>query len=523
MGRVAVGVVSALAGCVFLVAFARLGSVERAELRRSDVALEGDVPATLYLPGGSTDWGGFWDAPPADERPPGVVMAHGFAGDRVALSSLARRVAKAGYAVLALDLAGHGANRHPYRRSRAAADSFRDEMAAAVDFLRASPHVDGGRVAVMGQSMGAGAALDYGTRDSALDAVIAMSGGWSLMGPFRPPNTLFLYAEFDPQRIRERSQLLAARLAGAERIEPGRTYGDASRGEAVRVAVVPEANHASLAWSDVAVRELLDWLDAAFGRTRAAAELPGDPRMGLLVWIGAALLLTLPGLGLLVGRAAPAAEPLAPDGRGLGLVAIALALLLTAPLLALGAPAAIVSLEVADVLVSYLALAGIALLLVLALRREVAFSSLAGELARALPAAAVAMVGVYLMLMPLGVFLHRLALTPERMLAFALATAGLLPFSLAVALLLRRGPPLSAALHALAGRAVLLAVLLLGIRSGLLASVLAFIVGPLFAILLLVELLAASLYWVSYNRLVIAWVDAASLALVLAAIMPIRI
>jgi hypothetical protein len=104
-----------------------------------------------------------------------------------------------------------------------------------------------------------------------------------------------------------------------------------------------------------------------------------------------------------------------------------------------------------------------------------------------------------------------------------MGTLVVLPFSLAAALLLRRGPPVSAGLYALAGKFVLLVVILIGIGTGMLASVLGFIVGPLFAILIFVELLAASIYAVSRDRMAIALIEAASLALVLSAIMPVRI
>ena len=61
--------------------------------------------------------------------------------------------------------------------------------------------------------MGAGAALDFATRDSGLDAVVLISGGWSMLGPQRPPNVLFLYAAGDPERIKTRT----ARARGAAR------------------------------------------------------------------------------------------------------------------------------------------------------------------------------------------------------------------------------------------------------------------------------------------------------------------
>ena len=78
-------------------------------------------------------------------------------------------------------------NRNPFSRSRSRPDVFHREFSAAVDFLRSLPFVDGERIAVMGHSMGAGAALDFATRDSGLDAVVLISGGMRAVGPHRPP------------------------------------------------------------------------------------------------------------------------------------------------------------------------------------------------------------------------------------------------------------------------------------------------------------------------------------------------
>ena len=49
----------------------------------------------------------------------------------------------------------------------------------------------------MGHSMGAGAALDYATHDPNLKGAVMISGGWTL-GPERPKNALFIFAERDP-------------------------------------------------------------------------------------------------------------------------------------------------------------------------------------------------------------------------------------------------------------------------------------------------------------------------------------
>src|SRR5262245_21686374 len=182
-----VRIASAVAFAVFLLATAWLGRLERDGPAHGDLQLAGDVPATLYLPAPARGPGfaAFLDPPPRGERPPALVLMHGFAGDRLSLSSLARRLALSGYAVLAIDARGHGENRNPLRGGFVRSDVFYEDFAAAIDYLRLSPFVDGQRLAVMGHSMGAGAALDFATRDSGLDAAVLISGGRRLDGPYQ--------------------------------------------------------------------------------------------------------------------------------------------------------------------------------------------------------------------------------------------------------------------------------------------------------------------------------------------------
>ena len=296
--------VSGVSLLVFLVGAFVLARLEGGGPEHADLWLAGGVPATVYLPaapGGAARLADLGEPPPLGERPPAVVAMHGFASDRALMSSLCRKLAGAGYAVLAFDAAGHGANRNPFRRSRAVPGSFEREFAAAVDFLRGWPYVDGERIAVLGHSMGASAAFDYATRDSGIDATVLISGGGRTGGPYLAANPLFLYASGDPERVGVRAHEHAAARAGVEVLEPGRTFGDPLRRDAVRVVEIGGADHQSIVWADATLTEILAWLDAAFGLARpAVAPLPSDPRMGVVLLVLLAWLGTLPGLGLVV-------------------------------------------------------------------------------------------------------------------------------------------------------------------------------------------------------------------------------
>jgi hypothetical protein len=83
-----------------------------AGLHKVPLGLSGGVPATLYYqdPVGAPP-----DARPGMERlgsggqlRAGVVVAHGFAGDRNTMEGLSESLALAGYVVVSLDMSGHG-------------------------------------------------------------------------------------------------------------------------------------------------------------------------------------------------------------------------------------------------------------------------------------------------------------------------------------------------------------------------------------------------------------------------------
>jgi dienelactone hydrolase len=522
--RLLVPRVSIAAFVAFLLASAWLGRLEQGGPPHADLVLEGRVPATLFLPETPyDDFTAFTEQPPPDARPPVIVLAHGFASDRVNMSGLARNIAVSGYAVLTLDLAGHGENRNPFAGGQGRPDAFASDLAAAVDYLRSSPLVDGSHIAVMGHSMGAQAALDFATRDSGLDAAIMISGGWSMFGPQRAANALFLVAAVDPPRIATRIGELAAELAGIAAVTPGETYGDFRQGTAVRRVEVPGADHLTILWSDFAAREILAWLDAAMPREHISEPPPRDPRGPVVALLAVLMVLVLPGFGLLVGRLTPTTEHLPPTRRASGLALLLGAFVATMPLASPGQPGAILSVEVGDIVVIHCALAGIVLLVTLHLRDRAQFASLFAMPGRSLLGAGIAMTGVYVLLQPLGTFVHRISLTPERVGVFVLATAGLLPFMLAANVLVRRGPPLSASLYAAGARVLFLLVMVAGVVAGVLPFVVILMLPALLGAFTLSEVLVASIYVASRNLLTIATIDAAWLALIVAAVMPVRI
>jgi len=515
-------VASAVLGLVLLGLLARLGALEAGGPSHGELELRGGQPATLYLPGEPGP-----DprrAPePAAEKPPAVVLAHGFASDRAGTSTLARRLAQAGYAVLALDFRGHGANRRPFPEgSYARPDSLAEDLAAAVDFLRTSPYVDGSRIVVMGHSMGAGAVLDFGTRDSGLDGVVPISGGWSMLGPFTPPNVLFIFAERDPQRIHEVSTANAAKLAGVGVAVPGQIYGDPARGRAVRLVEVPGTDHTTILFSEIAAQEIIDWLDRIFGMPRHGEPSLRDPRLQVAGLALAAFVLLLVPIGFVAASLGPRIPERSPAGGAAGLGALTLALVASIALLSAGAPASFLSLQVGDVVVSLLLVAGVLLLAGLAWRGDLGELRGGGRWRRSVGPALFAFVAIYVLLSPIGVVIHRLTPTPERVAAGAVAALLLLPFFLAFEALLRRGGGVRACLLGLSGRGVIVLVVIAGVFAGVVPFVVTLMLPILAFVFLMIEVLATAIYACSRDVVLVALVESLWLGWILAVAMPIR-
>jgi dienelactone hydrolase len=508
----AVVAVALVAGAGLLV---RLGAQQRNGPPHTDVTIPGGIPATIYVPGDvDRDFQELPDPAPVGERPPVVVLGHGFSADRDTMSAMARSFTAAGYAVVAIDFRGHGSNTNSFHGG-----DLRSDLDAVVDWVGTQPHWDAERLIVAGHSMGAGAVLDFATVDPRPKVVVPISGGWNSTGTQVPDNVLFILAEGDPSGIHDETAENRRRLAAA--------------GAQVSRTVVPSTDHATILWSGVAVERMVAWMDGALGIERTNPATRVDGRLGTsgLYFLCALVLLAAIGTG--VGRLAPAMTARAAAPAGPGVAVLAGALLVTMPLLAMGAPAAFIPFEVIDNQASHLFATG-ALVLGYGLWRrhrgapQPAWlgpedTTLRSELRGLALPAALAMVAIYLLLSPFGAVFHRLTLSPARLLGGVLIAVTVLPFFLAVERLTRRGSTRIAVLLGLAGKAIFLIVTLIGLRLELLPGVIGVIVPILVLIFVMTEVFAAGVYAAGRNITLIAVVHAAWFAWVAAAAMPIRL
>lgn len=181
---------AALLLCTLLV------SCPSADGSRSGQATEATQPPQAALPKGAqavsfptTDryqiaaW--YW-APKAGgkAKAPGVILLHMRGKDKSSWDGLPDALLAEGYAVLAIDLRGHGQTLDS-RGAQLPLNSLKDsdyrsmllDVAAAHGWLGAQGGVDGDRVAIVGASIGANLGLIYASGNRSIRTVVCLSPG----------------------------------------------------------------------------------------------------------------------------------------------------------------------------------------------------------------------------------------------------------------------------------------------------------------------------------------------------------
>ena len=505
-------VTAAVVFVLFLFFLTRLARFQNGSPPHQDFELPGGEPATMYMPGTTNQLGEqnpfyqLFPSPP-ESRPPAVVLVHGFSADRMNVSALARRIAQNGYGVVTIDVHGHGSNRNPFSNDIGGDGILGADIKNAVEFLRHSNLVDGTRIVVMGHSMGAGASLDFATRDPGLKGAVMISGGFSLEGPERPRNTLFIFAQNDPGFIRESSATIAAHLAGVDKPEPGKVYGDFASGTAVEAIEIPSVNHITIIWSAPAAENIIKWLDGACGVKRAGEINLAEPRLNTILVVLALFILLIAPIGWMSGGLVTPWVRRAADRNGwLGLALVAGALFAAMPLIAVVTPTEFIPLVVGDIVISWIAVAGGLLIALIALRNPIDVRLLEGTKTSTILAALFAFAAVYVM-SAYDVTLHRATVTPERLVAMVGSGILVLPFFISFELLLRRGGTGISTLLGSLGRVLIVVTMVAGLAMGVIPFVVGLILIGIVLQLAMMEIFAAAAYSASGNLLLIAIVE----------------
>lgn len=113
-----------------------------------------------------------WFMPAAVDNASAVAVLHGWGGNAETMLPLAGPLHRAGHAVLLFDARCHGMSDAD---DFASLPRFAEDLGHALDWLRGQPGIDLQRIAAIGHSVGAGAALLVASRSAALAAVVSIA------------------------------------------------------------------------------------------------------------------------------------------------------------------------------------------------------------------------------------------------------------------------------------------------------------------------------------------------------------
>lgn len=114
--------------------------------------------------------------PRGDGPFPGAVLCHGMGTDHRAMRPVAQRLVRKGVATLTFDFRGHG------RSDGIADENISQDVIAALKFLRSHAKVNPKRVALVGHSFGAGAAILAAVKLRDIRALVSISGPGEVKG-----------------------------------------------------------------------------------------------------------------------------------------------------------------------------------------------------------------------------------------------------------------------------------------------------------------------------------------------------
>lgn len=134
---------------------------------------------------------GYTPAKDSNEKAPVAILLHMYRSDRSAFGALPAHLHRAGFAVLAVDLRGHGESvgipemglaRRVADRDKSLFAAMDRDVEAAYHWIVEQPGIDPSRIALVGASVGSSVALDYAARDKSVDAVVCLTPGTAYLG-----------------------------------------------------------------------------------------------------------------------------------------------------------------------------------------------------------------------------------------------------------------------------------------------------------------------------------------------------
>ncbi|MHA1731580.1 MAG: alpha/beta hydrolase [Promethearchaeota archaeon] len=201
---------------------------------------------------------------------PGVVVAHGYCGNKHFMQALSVELAKGGYTVISIDFRGHGASGGFLSSRRGKNSTLELDLDAAVTYLRHLGYVD--RLGLVGHSMGGRASVNYAESHPDLVNATLSIGMISLDYDFSKVSNLMVAIGHDQLFSRADGLRLLENYTGKDDVAAGTTYGSFEDGTACKFVQGRFSDHLLEVWDADILSAMVGWFRASFGESNTGTS-----------------------------------------------------------------------------------------------------------------------------------------------------------------------------------------------------------------------------------------------------------
>ncbi|MFX1312002.1 MAG: alpha/beta hydrolase family protein [Promethearchaeota archaeon] len=196
--------------------------------------------------------------PEEEKSHAGIVVCHGFFGNKLTMQPLSIELAKRGFTVLNIDFRGHGASGGSFLRKNLIKD-----LKAAVDYFENElSYIN--EIGLVGHSIGAEIATSFSrSNPNKIKATVAIGG---ISPNFTGVSNLLLATGlFDPSLPEEKIIEILQIYTGNEDVNVGKAYyGDFNHGNNIKGYISPFSGHLSEIVDSAILYQVVQWFEQAF-------------------------------------------------------------------------------------------------------------------------------------------------------------------------------------------------------------------------------------------------------------------
>lgn len=204
----------------------------------------------------------------ADSRP-GIVVAHGFCGNKQYMQPISIELVKRGFTVISIDFRGHGSS-EGYLPANRRGSELDEDMIAAVEYLES---LGIQQIGLVGHSMGGFTSIRVAQRYPHRIAATAAYGATPAASDheiMKVSNLLLLNGKYEQIFSEKQALDLLQFYAGRDDVETGVQYGDFSQGTAIKAVLGPASEHLLEVFDPVLLYEMVQWFEQCFHGVQAA-------------------------------------------------------------------------------------------------------------------------------------------------------------------------------------------------------------------------------------------------------------